>query len=101
MDSFFFVAELIDGCTFDVVLHKIGQSVFGRPAIHQAHDVRMIERRQRLPFDDEPPYQFRFSRAGADQLHGNSFAKGIGALGGINFTHAAFADPFQQTVVAD
>ncbi len=94
-------AITIDVLAFDVIDDQIGKSVGRGTAVDKPDDLRMIERSQGLAFDDESAHDFQAVHAWTDQLDSDSLTELVVAFGEIDLAHAAFADAFDQPVIAD
>src|SRR4030095_14972147 len=82
--------------------NKISLPPYGRAAVEQASDVRMIERSQYLPLAQESfAHKIRF-HAGLDEFDGDSLSEFVVvAHGFIHRAHAAASDQARQAIWTD
>jgi hypothetical protein len=62
------LAVFVEGQSLDVLHHEVRQSVFGRVAIEQARDVRVVEARKDLPLIPESAQHRICVHAALDEL---------------------------------
>ncbi len=96
------VAVLVEGlAAFDELHHKVRQPIVRRPAVQQSRNVRMIERRQDLPFFAKAPQDKVRIHAALDQLDRDALAELCHADGFVDRAHAAAANLAHNLVRAE
>ena len=96
------IGILSDGLAFDVFHHEVRPPVAGGAAVEQAGDVRVIQRREDLPFIAKAAQdEFRI-HAALDELDGDLLLElCVITLCEVDRAHAALADPSQDAIRAD
>ena len=81
------------------VLHREIRAAFGRRSgLKDLGDSGMLHERERLALGLEAGNDFARVHARLDELDGDAAADGLFLFGQPDFTHAAFADHFEQMV---
>src|SRR6266851_2530743 len=88
----FEIAILVDWNAIDEVHYQVGQPVIGVAAIQELHDVRMVQRGERLPLIEEPLADCLVTTPTAHHLDGYALVNlSVILLAQIDDCHAALA----------
>jgi hypothetical protein len=94
-------AIVVNRHTLDVFHHKVGNALLGGPAVHQACDVRVLERGKDLPFVSEPSEAFGGSGVVRDLQRNDLTVLLVRTLSEEYPSHAAAADLLDEAVRAE
>jgi hypothetical protein len=95
------IAELDNGDAFDQLHNEVRPAGFGRAAVQDARDARMVHHRQGLTLGFETSDDLPRVHAEFDDLQGDASSDGLFLLGHENDTEPTFADLLKKLVTSD